>query len=133
MKIFRIYQRYMLRPLLYMAAKRLMLALIFLLALVRFVPDGPAPNLIAGFLTVLFALLAYFVYLRMDGLRIPRMKYLQPRRKDPLRNYADMADHTDDAPPVSFDELEEDERDFISLMANVLNLVIFLVLSFVLN
>lgn len=132
MKLFRIYQRYMLRPLLYMTAKRLMLALIFLLGWLRFVPEGPAPVQITAFLTVLFALLAYFVWLRLDGMRIPRMKYIQPHRKNPLRSVGDMADHTDDAPPVSFDELEEDERDFCSLMANAVNALLFLVLTFVL-
>lgn len=131
MKIKGIYQRYMLRPIIYMTAYRLMLAAIFLLFLDRVVKNGPAPSMIAGFLTVLFALFAYLVYLRMDGLRIPRMKYIRPKKKpDPLHSMGSMTDHTDDDPGVSFEELEEDERDFCSLIANLVNLVIFAVISF---
>jgi len=132
MKIKGIYQRYMLRPLIYMTAQRFMIALIFLLALIRFVPNGPAPDLVAGFLTILFALLAYLVYLRMDGIRIPRMKFIKPKKKDPMRNFGDMADHADDEPQVTFDELEDDEKNLCSLLANLINLAVFLILSFIL-
>ena len=131
MKIRKIYQKYMLRPLIYLTAYRLMVGMILLLALVRLVKNGPAPSMVAGFLTVAFALLAYLVYLRMDGLRIPRMKYIRPKKKpDPLRGVGSMADHADDDPGVSFEELEEDERDFCSLIANLINLVIFAAISF---
>lgn len=133
MKKFRIYQRYMLRPLLYLAAFRLMVALIVLLAIERFVPRGPAPAMIAAFLAMVFALLAYMVYLRMDGLGIPRVKYIRPKKKnDPLRHAASMADYTDDDPGLSFEELEEDERDFCSLIANLIGMGIFLAASFIL-
>ena len=131
MKIKGIYQRYMLRPIIYMTAYRLMLAAIFLLALTRFVPNGPAPSMIAGFLGMLFALFTYLVYLRMDGLRIPRVKYIRPKKKaDPLRHAASMTDHTDDEPGVTFDELEEDEKNLCSLLANVFNAILFLAASF---
>lgn len=131
MKIKQIYQKYLLRPLIYLTAFRTMIALIFLLIIVRFVPNGPAPAMICTFLAALFALFAYLVYLRMDGLRIPRMKFIRPKKKaDPLRNIGDMADHVDDDPGVTFEELEVDEKDFCSLIANVVNLVIFLVASF---
>lgn len=127
----RIYQRYMLRPIIYMTAYRLMVALIFLLAVIRFVKNGPAPAFVAGFLALLFALFSYLVYLRMDGLRIPRVKYIRPKRKkDPMRNFGSMVDHADDEPQVTFDELEEDERDFCSLASNLVNLVVFLAASF---
>lgn len=133
MKIKGIYQRYMLRPVIYMTAYRLMLSAIFMLILIRFVPNGPAPDMIAGFLAVFFALLTYLVYLRMDGLRIPRVKYIRPRKKpDPLRHASSMTDHTDDDPGVTFEELEEDEKNLCSLLANVINLIIFLAASFLL-
>ena len=132
MKIKHIYQRYLLRPIIYLTAFRLMVAAIFLLIVVRFVENGPAPSMIAGFLAVFFALLAYLVYLRMDGLRIPRVKYIRPKKKaDPLRHAASMTDYTDEDPGVSFDELEDSEKDFCSLMANLISLLIFLAASFV--
>lgn len=133
MKIKGLYKRYMLRPLIYLTAYRTMVALIILLALERLVKNGPSADFVAAFLSVAFALLAYLVYLRMDGVRLPRVKYVRPKKKpDPLRNIGSMADYTDEDPGVSFDELEEDERDFCSLMANLINLVIFLAASFLL-
>ncbi len=133
MKFFKHYRNDLLRPTLYLAAFRLMVALIFLLILTRLVANGPAPDLVAGFLTILFALFTYLVYLRMDGLRIPRVKYIRPRKKnDPLRSAASMSDYTDEEPPVSFDELEPEEKDLCSFFASLVNAVIFLILSFVL-
>lgn len=131
MKIKKIYQKYLLRPMIYLTAFRTMVALIFLLIIKRFVQNGPAPSMICGFLAVVFALFAYLVYLRMDGLRIPRVKYIRPKKKtDPLRNFGDMTDHMDDDPGVAFEELEADEKDFCSLVSNLINLLIFLVASF---
>ena len=131
MKITKVYRKYMLRPLIYLTAFRTMLALIFLLLTKNFVTNGPSTAMIATFLAVLFALFAYLIYLRTDGLRIPRMKYIRPKKKsDPIRSAGDMADHIDDELGVTFDELEEEEKDFCSLAANLINLVIFLVASF---
>ena len=126
-----IYQRYLLRPIIYLTAFRLMIAAIFALILVRFLKNGPAPNMVAGFLAVFFALLAYLVYLRMDGLRIPRVKYIRPKKKaDPLRHASSMADYTDEDPGVSFEELEDNEKDFCSLMSNLISLAVCLAASF---
>ncbi|MBR5546006.1 MAG: hypothetical protein IKU70_03390 [Clostridia bacterium] len=128
----KIYRNYMLRPIIYMTATRLMAAFIFLLAVDRLVPNGPAPAMIAAFLTVLFALFAFLVYLRMDGLRIPRVKYIRPKKKkDPMQHTFSMSDYTDEE-PVSFEDLEPEEKDFCSLVCNAINLIVFLVLSFIL-
>ena len=124
------YKKYMLRPIIYMTATRLMLALIFLLGLSRLVSRGPAPAMIAAFLAMLFALFAFLVYLRMDGLKIPRVKYIRPKKKKaPMRHAFSMSDYTDEE-PVSFEELDPEEKDFCSLVCNVVNLIVFLVLSF---
>ena len=84
-------------------------------------------------LTVLFALFAYLVYLRMDGLGIPRVKHLRSKRsKDPMRNFGSMTDHVDDEPQVTFDDLETEEKDLCSLLANLICLIVFLAFSFLL-
>lgn len=133
MKIKRIWQRYMTRPLIYMTATRLMAGLVFLLALDRLVPGSPAPAMTAGFLTVLFALFSYLVYLRMDGMGIPRVKHLHPKKsKDPLRSFGSMSDHADDEPGVTFDDLEPEEKDLCSFLASLLCTIVFLALSFLL-
>jgi ABC-type multidrug transport system fused ATPase/permease subunit len=78
-------------------------------------------------------ILEFLVYLRMDGLRIPRVKYIRPKKKkDPMRHISSMSDYTDDDPPVTFEDLEPEEKDFCSLICNVVNMVIFGVLSFIL-
>lgn len=121
----------MLRPLIYMTATRMMTAVIFLLVLVRFVKNGPAPGMISGFLTALFLLFAYLVYLRMDGLKIPRLKHFKTKKKkDVIRMESSMADHMDEDVPVDFDDLEENERDFVSLLSSLINALVFLALSF---
>lgn len=133
MKFFRIYRSYMLRPLIYLAAFRLMAAAIVLFAVEQFVSRGPAMSMTATFLGVFFALLAYLVYLRMDGLGVPRVKYIRPKKKaDPIRHASSMADHADDDPGIPFEDLEEDERDFCSLAANLIGMIVFLALSFIL-
>lgn len=109
----------------------MMTAVIFLLVLVRFVKNGPAPGMISGFLTALFLLFAYLVYLRMDGLKIPRLKHFKTKKKkDVIRMESSMADHMDEDVPVDFDDLEENERDFVSLLSSLINALVFLALSF---
>lgn len=125
------WRRSLLRPLIYMAANRFLAALVLLLFYNRFLAAPLAlPASAAVLLALAFALAAWLVYLRMDGAHIPRMKNVRfRRRKDPLRNYTDISDHIDDAPPTA-DDLEDDERDLISLLSNLFCLAIFAVLSF---
>lgn len=125
------WQRALLRPLIYMATNRFLAALALLLLYNRFLASPLAlPGSAAVLLALAFALVAWLVYLRMDGAHIPRMKNVRfRRRKDPLRNYTDISDHIDDAPPTA-DDLEDDERDLISLLSNLFCLAIFAVLSF---
>ena len=125
------WRRSLLRPLIYMAANRFLAALVLLLFYNRFLASPLAlPGSAAVLLALAFALAAWLVYMRMDGAHIPRMKNVRfRRRKDPLRNYTDISDHIDDAPPTA-DDLEDDERDLISLLSNLFCLAIFAVLSF---
>lgn len=125
------WQRALLRPLIYMATTRFLAALVLLLFYNRFLASSLArPSSAALLLALAFALAAWLVYLRMDGAHIPRMKNVRfRRRKDPLRHYTDIGDHIDDAPP-SADDLEDGERDLISLLSSLLCLAIFAALSF---
>ncbi len=133
MKARSIWQKYMLHPFLYMTATRLMVGAIFLLVLTRFFLKGPSASLISGFLAVFFALCAYLIYLRMDGMRIPRMKFLRPKKKaDPMRSAGDIADHMDDDVPVPFDELENEEKDLCSFLSAFVGAVVFTACSFLL-
>lgn len=125
------WQRLLLRPLIYMTTNRFLAALALLLLYNRFLAAPLAlPGSAALLIALAFALAAWLVYLRMDGASIPRMKNMRfSRKKDPLRNYTDISDHIDDAPPTA-DDLEDDERDLISLLSNLLCLAAFAFLSF---
>ena len=128
----KVYRKYMLRPMVYMTFFRMLLAGIFLLIIRRFSKNPFAPSFACAFLAVLFALGAFLVYLRCDGMRIPRMKFIRPKKKkEPVRSYGDIEDHIDEE-VVSFDELEDDEKDFVSLIAALINAFVFLILSFIL-
>ena len=70
----KLYKKYMLRPILYMTATRMMVSFIFMLIIVRFVNNTPGKSMVCAFLAMFFALISFLVYLRMDGLRIPRVK-----------------------------------------------------------
>ena len=125
------FQRYMIRPLIYKVFTRFILVLLIVLLWKQYLqPRTPHLTLQAVFpvVGVVFFLCAYLVYLRLDGLRIPRMKPLKQPKKDPFRAYGDMVDYLDE-PPVSFDDLTKDEQDICSLMANAVCGILFFLVS----
>ena len=108
------WKRYMLRPLIYKTFTRFVLALTVALLwdnYVRLDPMIPRKMFAFFFLSVYFVLCAWLVH-------------------DPVHTYGDMMDYTDEE-IVSFDELEDDEKDICSLLANLICFVLFLILSFV--
>ena len=127
------WKSYLLRPLIYKAFTRFILGLTVALLWDNYVSIGVALSqkmYAFFFLGVYFAVCAWLVYLRMDGVGIPRFRFRVRRKHDPVRTYGDMMDHIDEE-IVSFDELEDDEKDFCSLLANLICFLIFLVLSYV--
>lgn len=123
----------MVRPVIYMAFTRFLVVLTAVLLWDRFssissLLDGKMFGFV--FAGALFALLAWIAYLRMDGLHMPKllMKRVNIRKK-PARTYGDMIDYVDEE-PVSFDDLEDDEKDFCILTADLICCVVFIGLSF---
>lgn len=81
------------------------------------------------FFGVCFAAAAWLAYLRLDGVRIPKMpKKLALRRHDPLRYYGDLSDHVDEE-IVAFDDLDEEEQNQCLLFADAITAVLFLLIS----
>ncbi|MBQ6563488.1 MAG: hypothetical protein IJL88_06230 [Clostridia bacterium] len=125
------FQRDMIRPLIYKIFTRFILMLLVLLLWNQYLqPRTPHLTLrmvfpVAG---IVFLLCAYLVYLRMDGLNIPRMKPLKKPKKDPFRAYGDMTDYLDE-PPVSFEDLPKEEQDTCSLLANISCGILFFLAS----
>lgn len=132
-KIRQIWHPRLLRPLIYMIFSRFLISLCLLL-LADYLFSGPAGRPLKSTLFVLagvlYAALAYIAYLRMDGIALPKVMMLRvnPRRK-PARSYGDMIDHVDEQPPVSFEELEDDEKDLCILGADLSCFVVFLTIS----
>jgi hypothetical protein len=76
-------------------------------------------------LAALFFALAWLAYLRLDGARLPAPdKRLFEWRRAPARNYGDIADYTDEE-VRPFDDLEDDEREFCRMAANLACVILF--------
>lgn len=126
-------QRHMLRPIIYMASTRFLLALALVLLWDRIIGARSAVNVRSfGFVfaAAFFFLLMWIAYLRMDGLHMPKlfMKRVNIKRK-PTRTYGDMIDYVDEE-PVSFDDLDDDEKDFCCLISDLICCAAFVGLSF---
>ena len=133
-KLRRTWQRYMLRPFLYTAFTRLVLGL-FAVLLSDYLFSGPAGHSLRGTLfllaSVIFALLAWIAWLRLDGISLP--KFMNVRlgpKKRTSRIPGDMIDFVDDEPPIPFDDLEDDEKDCCLLCADLICFAVFLPASF---
>ena len=126
----KLFQKYMIRPTVYKAFSRFILALTASLLWDRFVNTAQL-NMRAWafvFFGVLFIVSAWLCYLRLDGVKLPRIKKPEVKKK-PVIRYGDLPDYVDEE-IISFGELEEDERDLCCLIADVVLGIVFMVLSF---
>ena len=126
-------QRYMLRPFIHMSFTRLILAF-FILLLIDFLLASragrslkPTLFLLGG---VVFALLAWIAWLRLDGIKLPKplMLRVNPRKK-PARSYGDMIDYVDEKPEITFEDLDDQEKDLCILGADLLCCIVLIIAS----
>ena len=125
---------HMLRPFIYTAFTRFILALTAALLVDYFFRAGAGQYMKATvflFMGVFFAILAWIAYLRLDGIKLPKPMMLRLNlRKKPTRMYGDMIDYVDEEPqPVTFEELDDGEKDLCLLGADLVCCVVFVVLS----
>ena len=130
----KIWNRQLVRPLVNRAFTRFILGLAAALVWNEFVNSNALRSMKEYaflFLCVLFAIAAWMSYLRLDGFHAPQFdrKLFDWKKKKPIRTYGDISDHMDDE-PMDIDDLEDDEQHLVLLIANGINCVIFLVLSF---
>lgn len=126
-------QPYMLRPFIYMTFTRFLLALCLLL-LINFFYSKEAGRPILSTVMVLggvvFAILAWIAYLRLDGIKLPKFMMLRVNpRKKPTRMYGDIIDYVDEQPQVTFEELSDVEKDICILGADLFCCVMFVIVS----
>lgn len=126
------YTRQMIRPILHMTFIRVVLGLTAGLLWNEFVNiDAVLPMRAFAFLFlgVFFLVMGWIAWLRMDGIKMPVLdRRLFEWRRHPQRIQGDMADYVNEE-VVSFDEMEEDEKDFCRLTADLICGAAFLVLS----
>lgn len=123
---------YMLRPFIYMTFTRFLLSLCAFLLADFFISPHVGQSLKSPLFVlggILFAVLAWIAYLRLDGIKLPRimMMRINPSKK-PKRSFGDIIDYVDEK-PISFEELDDDEKDICILGADLICCVIFFVSS----
>lgn len=122
----------MIRPAIYRSVLRGSIALAAALLWDRYVN-------IAGFLSMrrdaflvvgaFFLVLAWFAYLKLDGVQMLKGREKQKKRKPLRHSYGDLVDFADEH-IVSFDELDEDQQTICSLLSDLFLGILFLVLHF---
>ncbi len=132
-KIRQMIRPYMVRPFIHMAFTRFVLSLAAALLIDFFFSSAAGRSLkepIFLLFGVLFGLLALVAWLRLDGVKLPKIMMLRinPRKK-PSRMYGDMIDYVDEQPQASFEDLEDGEKDVCILGADVICCGIFLIAS----
>lgn len=126
------FHREMVRPLIYKAFTRLILALTASLLWNEFVNKGQEATRSWAFVFfgVFFVTAAWMSYLRLDGIKAPQFdKALFDWKRRPKRMVGDMIDYVDEK-VVAFEELEEDEKNLVLVAANLLCGVAFIIVSF---
>ena len=123
----------LIRPAIYKGFTRFILSLTAVLLWNEFTNVGKIPLMLTYafvFFGIFWGVMGWIIYLRLDGVGIPKkLRLRMPGKKKPMRGYGDMSDYVDDQ-VVSFEELEEEEKDLCCLLADIACCVIFLILSF---
>lgn len=120
-----------LRLVLYRSITKCAVALVLVLLWDRYINHGLLSAAGSGCFVMavcLFAM-AWFTYLRMDGMTIHHL--LEERRKKPKKKRHFMKDIVDyaDEHVVSFDELTDEERQACGLLSSLLSGLLFLIAS----
>ena len=136
-KIKEIYEPYMLRPMIYMAFTRFVLALFIVLLADFFISQsvGHSVKKDAFFLCAfVFALLAVIAWLRLDGVKLPKLMMMRVNpSKKPSRMYGDMIDYIEERPGIGFDELDDKEKDLCILAADLFCFLASLLIAFLIK
>lgn len=128
----KLYRKYMIRPMIHMAFIRSVLGLTAALLWNEFVNIEsmlPMRTFAFLFLGAFFLLTGWMAYLRLDGMKAPAFdKRLFEWKRKPKHIFGDMIDYVGED-VISFDELDEDEKNFCRLTVDLLCGVVFLTLS----
>ena len=119
----------LIRPILYKSVTKCVTALAAVLLWDRFINHGVMSVVRDGCMVAALFLfmLAWFSYLRLDGVTIHHLLEERKRKKKPARHaMKDMVDFVDEH-IVSFDELDERDQILCKLLSSVLSGLLFLI------
>lgn len=131
-KLFDSYSKILIRPILYRSITWGSIALAAALVWERFVSVKSFLSVgrdIFFLIGVIFLALAWFYYLKIDGISPPKLKTDEMKKKPKRFGYGDIIDFADEH-VVTFDELSDEEQDLCKLATNLLLGCIFLLTSF---
>ncbi len=123
-------KRYMIRPIIYKSSSRFAYLLTLALLWDRFISQGTTVGLSAAFglIGIGFLLATWLAWLRIDGVRIPRLpaRTRKPPKIDSL--YGDMIDHVDE-PITDYADLDANEQNVCLMLSDAICAVLFGVIS----
>ena len=122
-----IWDRRMIRPLIYKLFTRGILMLTAVLLYRHFVTSTATNGDLCLVAAAVFALAAVIAFLRLDGARIPQAKLPRFKKKE-IRTGGDLADHIDDD-IVLFDDLDDDEQNLTVFVCDIALMLVFLIAS----
>lgn len=129
-KIRQIYKSYMLHPMVYQSATKLSVALALCLVWDRFLNQHQVSMVENAFFVAaaFFFMLAWFQYLRLDGMTIHHLyeERKKPKKKKKVHFTKDIVDFADEK-IIPFAELEPEERTVCRLLGDLACGVIFLI------
>lgn len=129
-KFSKYFQSYMIRPVIYQSVTKISIGLVLALLWNRYINKEALFSVVEDAFFVVglcFFALAWIQYLRLDGLTFHYLMEEKHKKKKPVRHsYHDIADYADEK-IISFAELEDDERIFCRMGANIVTALIFLI------
>lgn len=126
------YTKVLIRPIVYRSFTWGIFALTAALLWERFV--GPKSFLsvkkdIFFIVGIFFFALAWYYYLKVDGVRPPKINIEKPKQRKKHWGYGDIIDFADEH-VVTFDELDDEEQDLCKLATNAILGGVYLLMSF---
>ncbi len=128
-KIIKIFQPYMIRPTVYQCITKISIALVLSLLWNRFInKEGYFSVVTDAFLVlgIFFFMLAWFQYLRLDGVRSSLKSGKNKETKKNILPTKDIVDFADEK-IVSFSELDDDEQIVCRFVGNIICGLLFFV------
>ena len=126
------FKPYMVRPTIYKAITRCSIAMVLILLWSMFLNTSLSPVRDASFCAgLVFLMLAWFSYLRIDGMKVHFLGEEILAKKHPKKKkhwQKSMIDFVDEH-IITFDELTEDEQAICMLATHLLSGIVFLAVS----